>query len=234
MRHDLSTVSERFWKYVDRRDPGLCWRWIGAGSSGGYGRLWDSREGRAVFAHRLSYEIHFARPPRDKEVCHRCDNKLCVNPAHLFLGTHLDNMRDLKAKDLNPHGETHPQSILSNPLVLEIRRLVASGISSRSLARQLGLHPTHVSQVASGHLWPNVGGAPRRADAAAFLRERCTFGEGLSVPVPLLHRSYREWSTGQRKPPVSKVVLSSLLRDRGLIQRQRYGGFKVWVGVELR
>lgn len=234
MRHDLSTVSERFWRYVDRAAPTSCWRWVGAGSSGGYGRLWDSRVGRAVFAHRLSYEIHFFTPPRDKEVCHRCDNKLCVNPAHLFLGTHQDNMRDLKAKDRNPHGETHPKAVLSDSLVLEIRRLVASGTSARSLALRLGLHPTHVSQVASGRLWPHVGGSPLRSDARTFIKERCVFGAHLSARVTVLHQAYREWSSARGKPPVSKLVLSVLLRGRGLTQRQRYGGFKVWCGVGLR
>lgn len=71
-----------------------CWLWIGGVSyPPGYGRMT-----RGQYAHRVSYEIHRGKIPVGMHVLHRCDNRLCVNPDHLFLGTQSDNMRDMMAK----------------------------------------------------------------------------------------------------------------------------------------
>ena len=83
-----------FWDNVEpMMDDRGCWEYRGNRFKRGYGRV---REG--VYAHRVSYELHFGPIPDGLYVCHRCDNVSCVNPAHLFLGTQLDNMRDKIAK----------------------------------------------------------------------------------------------------------------------------------------
>lgn len=86
----------RFWRKVDQ--SGECWTWAAAKSNNGYGIF--SRTGRVlVYAHRFSYEIHNGEPPPPHlEVMHACDNPPCVNPAHLALGTHADNMADMSRK----------------------------------------------------------------------------------------------------------------------------------------
>jgi hypothetical protein len=90
---------DRFWKNVDR--SGECWEWTGPVRGKGYGYLhvgnWYSRSGQ-MDAHRYSASIHLPDYSPDLMVCHTCDNKRCVNPAHLFMGTATDNVRDMVAK----------------------------------------------------------------------------------------------------------------------------------------
>ena len=93
-------VAERFWAQVDRRGPSECWEWTGHRGPTGYGLIKLPGNGAPrVHPSRLSAIIHFGMFDRRLLVLHRCDNPPCVNPAHLFLGTHTDNMRDMVAKN---------------------------------------------------------------------------------------------------------------------------------------
>lgn len=83
-------VWERFWKKVDRRGPDECWPWIGALNDSGYGAIWDGT--RLVYAHRLSWMLHGGTIPDKFQVDHLCRNRACVNPAHLDIVTHIDNV----------------------------------------------------------------------------------------------------------------------------------------------
>lgn len=95
----LETLTARFWQRVIRAEHG-CWDWNGpVAPNPGYPKLGIGKRGK-IYAHRLSYLIHHGAIPDGKHVCHTCDNKRCSNPAHLFLGTNLDNARDAREKGL--------------------------------------------------------------------------------------------------------------------------------------
>ena len=98
-RYHARTLA-RFWASVDRRMDAECWPWTGAKNHGGYGHLkvWVGAEHSERIATRVMWTLTHGPIPDGLFVLHRCDNPPCVNPAHLFLGTNDDNMRDAFVK----------------------------------------------------------------------------------------------------------------------------------------
>jgi len=151
------TVEQRFWSKVDKRDPDECWEWTGSRRAGeGHGQFWNA--GRAVRAHRFAWEATHGPIPNGEGwhgmcVCHRCDNPPCVNPAHLFLGTHAENLADAAAKGRTMRGERHIHHRLTAEQVLDVIRRHEAGESQRSIARSLGLHHSSIARIFNGTAW---------------------------------------------------------------------------------
>lgn len=132
--------------------PDSCWEWAGSIAKNGYGVI--ALPGRKqVKAHRAVYAMFYGEPGQDKLVCHSCDNKKCVNPGHLFSGTHLDNVTDMVVKARHSHGSRHPDAKLSDSDVRDIR---SSQLPTRDLMRRYGLSKSQVSKIRSGAAWRHV------------------------------------------------------------------------------
>jgi len=95
----------RFWPKVQKTPT--CWLWVAGKTHFGYGRFTAGGVGSQIDAHRFSWELHHGPIPAGMHVCHHCDTPACVNPGHLFLGTHSDNMRDASQKGRLKSGRTH-------------------------------------------------------------------------------------------------------------------------------
>jgi hypothetical protein len=137
---------EVFWTYCDKQPCG-CWEWKRSFMNAGYGqiRVGTAKTWRVVKAHRLAWALTHGAVPPDLQVCHTCDNKKCVNPAHLFLGTGLDNMRDARSKGRMVIRRVAPK--LTREQAIEI--LAANG-SQREVGERFGVSSTIVFRIRHG------------------------------------------------------------------------------------
>lgn len=146
-----TSAQEWFLSKVERRDG--CWLWTGPLFHEGYGCVCVSGRRQPLYAHRLSYELFIGPIPVGKSVLHRCDVKNCVDPAHLFLGTHADNMRDAAAKGRMPGG---PGPKLTVQTVKQARQLRAEGVGYDALAEHFGVAWCTIWQAVNGVSWKHV------------------------------------------------------------------------------
>jgi len=138
-----ATLEERLWFHVKRGGPEDCWPWTGATARYGYGSINIGGKMRSV--PRVVYELYVG-PIGKLHVLHRCDFPACVNPGHLFLGTHLDNVRDMWCKGREPH----PPTKLSAADVEVIRVRARAGERQRGLATEYGVSATLVCLIVNG------------------------------------------------------------------------------------
>lgn len=151
-----SPIEALFWSKVDKRGASECWNWTAGLFKTGYGKF--NINGKLRRAHRVSWEFANGRPaPDDLDICHTCDNRACVNPAHLFLGTRSDNMKDAvkkgRAKGLIPSGERHPSARLTAQQAREIRNSTEDALA---VAARYGITRTHVYQIRLGLKWKHA------------------------------------------------------------------------------
>jgi hypothetical protein len=163
------SVIERFWSHVEKSDG--CWLWTAGKTHNGYGYF--KINGAGTRAHRTSYLIHYGECPANLCVCHKCDVRACVNPAHLFLGTSIENVADRVAKGRSSRGETHPMhanpaivargsrhggSKLTESIVLAAREMrFKNGETFPDIARRFGVSVPTIYSAIVGETWKHVG-----------------------------------------------------------------------------
>jgi len=152
-----------FWSKVSKTDT--CWWWTAGQGGNGYGQFWDGT--RSLGAHCYSWEQECGPVPEGMEVCHHCDNGLCVNPDHLFLGTHADNMDDAARKGRMPGGAPGPQpwqqgegaynSVLTEDDVRAMREEYAAGGTTHSkLGMKYGVSSSVAGRIIRREMWAHV------------------------------------------------------------------------------
>ncbi len=165
------SVENRFWSKVDIRGDNDCWNWLAGKTKKGYG-LFKAYK-KTWQAHRFSYFLSRNITNTELYVLHSCDNPACVNPNHLRLGTHIDNMNDRMIRERTPKGikngsKTHPERVvkgedsyrtnLKNEDVIKIKTLLIKDILSLvEIAKLFNTTPKVIGYIKSGHTWKHVG-----------------------------------------------------------------------------
>lgn len=151
-------IQDRFWPKVHKTPS--CWVWTGSSfGKDGYGGIYVShhqkpewKHPRPTLVHRLSWELAHGPIPEGRHVLHSCDNRRCVNPAHLFLGDQDANMKDAASKGrLNVPRPNHPRRKLTDSDVTDIVNLHRSGMQQQLIAARYGVTKACISQIVNGH-----------------------------------------------------------------------------------
>ena len=144
---------ERFWSKTVKNEKNGCINWIASKNKCGYGQF---RIGNKIlYANRVSYELSIGGIPKNMEVCHKCDNPACVNPDHLFLGTHKDNMNDASVKKRFPNrkGQNNPSAKLTENDIRDIKILLQTDLSQRKIGLLFSVGQTTISDIKMGKNW---------------------------------------------------------------------------------
>ncbi|MGE3341564.1 MAG: HNH endonuclease [Candidatus Altimarinota bacterium] len=155
---------KHFWSRVKKSSD--CWVWQGPPNNSGYGSAQSPlNPSKVEGAHRISFQLSVGPIPSGKYVCHKCDNRLCVKPQHLFLGTQKENLEDCKRKGRLPSseqlrerlgnqtGEHNRNAKLNWDLVRIIRNLHSEGLGQREIARRVGVPFPNVWSIVNNKSW---------------------------------------------------------------------------------
>lgn len=155
-RHTPALI--RFEAKVERRSSSGCWPWLGTRDARNYGKFRIQKRASMVGAHRAAWMLWVGPIPDGLAVLHRCDNPPCCNPAHLFLGTILDNNADRHKKGRSgaPRGIAHGKSKLTPADVLAIREQLAAGVEQEVIGRHYGVTQANISAIKYRRTWAHL------------------------------------------------------------------------------
>jgi hypothetical protein len=165
-------AEQRFFAKVRKSEA--CWWWEGTKNNKGYGMFMAVSPNKSL-AHRFSWELVNGPIPKGKNLLHQCDNPACVNPTHLILGTHEENMRDMHRKGRGkfiPHlGENNGSSKLTDVQVREIRQRYSEGnITQQQLADKYGVSDGLISFVVTRRAWKHIIDDPNQPSTPAYVK----------------------------------------------------------------
>ena len=155
----MKTFEERFWPKVDKSGgPDACWNWTGASNGVGYGKICNDPAGRLALAHRASWEMTNGPIEGRLHCLHKCDNRRCCNPVHMFLGTNAENMADkvAKGRQARVRGSAQGRAKLTEADIPIIRHRCAAGELQRAIAVDYSVSQAVISCVATRRTWVHV------------------------------------------------------------------------------
>lgn len=157
----MRRLKKSFEKHVIRQEG--CWGWKGPTARGGYAVMSCRRAMGSDRGHKASWMIHFGSIPARMHVCHKCDNPICTNPDHLWIGTHQQNNDDKiskgrQAHNIPPHkrGSENGSSKLSENQVKEIKGLILEGHSCHRIGKEFGVSHQTILRIKNGKNWKHI------------------------------------------------------------------------------
>lgn len=165
MGRRIVPLADRFWPHVKKGKRNECWEWVNGSY---YKNPWTGADtygcisfnGKRQGAHRASWYLHFGDIPDGLFVLHTCDNPKCVNPRHLFLGTHDDNMQDKvkkgRARGGANKGEINPEHKLTEAQALEIIQALKRGEHPADIAKRYPVGEPMIKHIKSGRNWRHI------------------------------------------------------------------------------
>jgi hypothetical protein len=159
------TIGDRLASKLVERHNG-CLEYTGGILRNGYGYLSrGARGGGSELAHRVAWELEHGDIPLGLSVCHRCDNRRCCNPGHLFLGTPADNSSDMVRKQRQAFGVRQPNAKLTDADVVKMRELALAGTTQKKLGAMFGVSREQARDVVNGKCWKHLPLMPKAAAA---------------------------------------------------------------------
>jgi len=158
LAHVSESMRERFESRISF--DGACWEWTGSISKGGYGQFAYGHEDKRG-AHRVAWMLSVGPIPSGMAICHTCDNRRCVRPDHLWIGTIEDNIADMDRKgrrNSSPRhrGETTPKAKLTESLVRHIRNCRSAGMTCQSISELIGVNESTVNRIGNRKTWKHI------------------------------------------------------------------------------
>lgn len=149
--------QQRFWRKINKLSPSECWPWTGATNTRGYGKFRVNK--KLYYATRMVWFLAHGAQPDGLGLLHKCDNPICCNPDHLFLGSRADNVADMTSKRRNrvPLGSDHSNATLTDSDVIAIRRLRATtSLTGVEIGKQFGVTKSTVARIITRQIWKHL------------------------------------------------------------------------------